>query len=304
MASEPSTLRNYKKRADELEERVSVVKKDNERLQKELEDLVAERMEREKKPEAKEIPKRELKKDHRRIPGLTLEESTDLTVLNKKLDRLDRQLKELNISLKTRFLPKTQKLQLKDTLDKKVSYRDELLWQSQVYKARGQKLKIALEAAQAYNRVKPPHQTVGDAVILAFQHAMGAATHTEKEHAAGEAGDSAASETTQSSTFEDDDPNKEKEAEMMLEYIEKFNELFEDDKFEEAAIHAANSPKGILRTQATLAKFRVKSAASRPNEGLSLDCCKAGINENRLDLIYHWLTQDNQLLQVELSLAH
>ena len=74
--------------------------------------------------------------------------------------------------------------------------------------------------------------------------------------AAGEAGDGAASETTQSSTFEDDDPNKEKEAEMMLEYIEKFNELFEDNKFEEAAIHAANSPKGILRTQATLAKFR------------------------------------------------
>lgn len=61
---------------------------------------------------------------------------------------------------------------------------------------------------------------------------------------------------TTTSTFEDDDPNKEKEAEMMLEYIEKFNELFEDGKYEEAAIHAANSPKGILRTSATLAKFR------------------------------------------------
>ena len=56
-----------------------------------------------------------------------------------------------------------------------VTYRDQLLWQSQMYKARGQRLKIALEAAQAYNRVKPPHQTVGDAVMLAFQHAMGAA---------------------------------------------------------------------------------------------------------------------------------
>ena len=44
-----------------------------------------------------------------------------------------------------------------------------------MYKARGQRLKIALEAAQAYNRVKPPHQTVGDAVMLAFQHALGAA---------------------------------------------------------------------------------------------------------------------------------
>ena len=43
---------------------------------------------------------------------------------------------------------------------------------------------------------------------------------------------------------------------MMLEYIERFNELFEDGHFEQAAVHAANSPKGILRTQATLAKFR------------------------------------------------
>lgn len=49
--------------------RVAVVKKDNERLQKELHELKTERMEREKKPEAKEAPKRELKKDSRRIPG-------------------------------------------------------------------------------------------------------------------------------------------------------------------------------------------------------------------------------------------
>lgn len=62
--------------------------------------------------------------------------------------------------------------------------------------------------------------------------------------------------TVTTTTFEEDDPNKEKEAEIMLEYIEKFNELFEDGKFEEAAVHAANSPKGILRTRATLVKFR------------------------------------------------
>lgn len=69
------------------------------------------------------------------------------------------------------------------------------------------------------------------------------------------------------STFEDDDPNKEKEAEMMLEYIEKFNELFEDGKYEEAAIHAANSPKGILRTSATLAKFRGEARSSYCSPG-------------------------------------
>ena len=59
-----------------------------------------------------------------------------------------------------------------------------------------------------------------------------------------------------STTVEEDDPSKEKEAEQMLEYIEKFNELLEDRKYEEAAIHAANSPKGILRTPETLHRFK------------------------------------------------
>ena len=65
---------------------------------------------------------------------------------------------------------------------------------------------------------------------------------------------------TPSTTFEEDDPTREKEAEMMLEYIEKFNELIEDKKYEEAAVHAANSPKGILRTPETLNRFKGSSS--------------------------------------------
>ena len=65
---------------------------------------------------------------------------------------------------------------------------------------------------------------------------------------------------------------------MMLEYIEKFNELFEDGKYEEAAIHAGNSPKGILRTSATLGKFRgmLVFNCSKEFDSFVLDmyCCK------------------------------
>ncbi|GFO07338.1 clathrin heavy chain linker domain-containing protein 1-like [Plakobranchus ocellatus] len=290
---------------------INIVKKENEALQSELAEIQAIKDEREKRPKTAETPKRHLKKDNRLIPGLTLEETTDMKILQKKFDTLDRQLKELNISLKARFLPKAHKVQLKETLDEKVAYRDKLLWQSQVYKTRGQKLKIALEAAQAYNQMKPPHQTVGDAVMIAFHQASGA-LRAEIEKADGDQ-----SEATHAS-FEDDDPNKEKEAEMMLEYIERFNELFEDGHFEQAAVHAANSPKGILRTQATLAKFRdvktpnrgrspllafcdalmssVKAAGSKPNEALSMDCMGAGLRENRLELAYHWLSQDRLTL--------
>ena len=49
---------------------------------------------------------------------------------------------------------------------------------------------------------------------------------------------------------------------MMLEYIEKFNELMEDRKYEDAAVHAANSPKGILRTPETLHRFQGMTLAA------------------------------------------
>ncbi|XP_053374865.1 clathrin heavy chain linker domain-containing protein 1-like isoform X2 [Mercenaria mercenaria] len=326
MASEPSTIRNYRKRGDELEERVNIVKKDNERLHNQLIELKVRRMEKEKKEkEITEPPKREMKKDHRLIPGLTLEESTDKQLLQTKLEELDRQLKELTISFKTRYVPKTRKIELKESLDNKVAHRDMLLRQGQFYKAKRQRLKVASEAAQAYNREKPPHQTVGDTVMMALQYAAMQARKQKEAEVAAEnqnqsegmgpqrEGSGFGEGPSTTSTFEDDDPNKEKEAEMMLEYIEKFNELFEDGKYEEAAIHAANSPKGILRTSATLAKFRdvkvringrtpllmfcdalMPSAGSenaRPDARLSLECVECALYENRLDLLSHWVAQ-------------
>ena len=81
------------------------------------------------------------------------------------------------------------------------------------------------------------------------------------------AGEDGNARGTPSTTFEDDDPTREKEAEMMLEYIEKFNELMEDRKYEDAAVHAANSPKGILRTPETLHRF----------QGMSIAACQMGM---------------------------
>lgn len=56
----------------------------------------------------------------------------------------------------------------------------------------------------------------------------------------------------------DDDGMLEIEAEMMLEYIENFNDLFDNDKIIEAAYFAAASPKNILRDIETLYRFKSK----------------------------------------------
>lgn len=49
------------------------------------------------------------------------------------------------------------------------------------------------------------------------------------------------------------------EAEMILDYIENFNDLFDNDKIIEAAYFAAASPKNILRDIETLYRFKSKT---------------------------------------------
>ena len=55
-----------------------------------------------------------------------------------------------------------------------------------------------------------------------------------------------------------DDGVLEDEAELLLDYIEKFNDLFENKKYIEAAYFAAASPRNILRNAETLFRFKSK----------------------------------------------
>jgi len=53
----------------------------------------------------------------------------------------------------------------------------------------------------------------------------------------------------------DSDSLDDRDADVMLDYIEQFNELMEDKRYYDAAVHAANGPRGILRTQDTMQRF-------------------------------------------------
>lgn len=63
---------------------------------------------------------------------------------------------------------------------------------------------------------------------------------------------------TPSTTAEEEDLQRENDTQALLDYIEKFNELLENKMYSEAAIHAANSIKGILRTPETMQRFKGK----------------------------------------------
>uniref|UniRef100_A0A8D0C940 Clathrin heavy chain linker domain-containing protein 1 n=1 Tax=Salvator merianae TaxID=96440 RepID=A0A8D0C940_SALMN len=123
-----------------------------------------------------------------------------------------------------------------------------------------------------------------------------------------------------SSVFERD-PAKKKEAEDLIEYIERFNELFSRGQYESAAVYAANCPRGILRNEDTIEKFRavgrikgkilpllmycealVSTCLSIKQPlpaNLTAEAIKCALAEKRLDLVMHWITLNKLVLSEE-----
>ncbi|XP_054842151.1 clathrin heavy chain linker domain-containing protein 1 isoform X2 [Eublepharis macularius] len=115
-----------------------------------------------------------------------------------------------------------------------------------------------------------------------------------------------------SSIFERDH-TQATEAADMIEYIERFNELFSRGQYESAAIFAANCPRGILRNEETMEKFKAVSsvkgkilpllmycealvstsmAVKHPlPANLTVEAIKCALSEKRLELVMYWITQ-------------
>ncbi|XP_063474095.1 clathrin heavy chain linker domain-containing protein 1 isoform X6 [Symphalangus syndactylus] len=112
----------------------------------------------------------------------------------------------------------------------------------------------------------------------------------------------------------EDDPRRAKEAEIMLHYMERFNELISLGEYEKAACYAANSPRRILRNIGTMNTFKaVGKIRGKPlplllffealfitshafqcpvDAALTLEGIKCGLSEKRLDLVINWVTQE------------
>nr|XP_058934931.1 clathrin heavy chain linker domain-containing protein 1 isoform X3 [Kogia breviceps] len=112
----------------------------------------------------------------------------------------------------------------------------------------------------------------------------------------------------------EDDPGKAKEDEVLLYYVERFNELISLGKYEKAVYFAANSPRRILQNIGTVSKlkavgkirgkpfplllffeaiFSISHAFRHPVDAeLTLEGIKCGLSEKRLDLVINWVTQE------------
>ncbi|XP_072031866.1 clathrin heavy chain linker domain-containing protein 1-like [Amphiura filiformis] len=306
MAAEQTTLNYYQRRTDELQHRMAVVHADNEKLREELESLQETQEELDGIPE-QDVDEVSSKKSKvytlpdKLIPGLSLEESTDMVCLQRKIEECQQLVQNLKQSKQTRYAPRRQKEQLKHQLASKSKAKEHVSEQNLHLKARCLKLRVALDTLKAYYKDSQHSFTSfspAEAVALALARSGSKMSVNSADTA---------------TTFDDDDPTKEREAEMLLEYIEHFNDLFEEGRYSDAAMHAANSPKGILRNPETLARFKaihvkpgklspllaycealmssVPAVGILPNAETSLECVKSALQEDRLDLVTHWIAQ-------------
>ncbi|XP_784207.2 clathrin heavy chain linker domain-containing protein 1 [Strongylocentrotus purpuratus] len=304
LASEQTTLSLYQKRADELEQKLVLVRADNEKFKAELEKIAEIYQERE---EVKRKAEEEIEEQKKKMPtmpdtmlkGMDLDECTDVERLESEISRLKVVLATLKQTKITKYSTKERKNELKTQLENKTKARDHVQEQNQQLKERCLKVRIALDALASYYKEK--RFIFGPAEAVSFGLTRSGSMMSVRSQ-----------ETV--STFEDDDPTKEREAELLLEYIEQFNEMFEEGRYGEAAMHAANSPKGILRNPETLHRFKsvrvkrgqksplliyaeslmssVPAIGFPPNADATLECVKSALSGDRLDIVTHWIANN------------
>ncbi|EDO43489.1 predicted protein [Nematostella vectensis] len=284
---EKSTLRQFIRRGDELEEKIQYLITHNQNLASKIQDLRDRRAERKASLESKSM--QSLDKDTRMvIPGMSLEELTDLPTLRKTLQRLQIQASETEEACKTKLVVKSQKGVLKEKLAAKEVALHHVTEQHNKTKKRCEVLKVVMKALKDYGKIED-------------------STTAEQLH--------------QLVNFDEDDPIKKKEAERLIEYCDHFNSLFDFGQFEAAAIHAANSPYGILRNYETLIRFKqvnapvdenpllmycealmaTSSAAQPVSQAMSVEVVRCALEANHLDFATHWLAQGSLSYSIPLG---
>ncbi|XP_054557490.1 clathrin heavy chain linker domain-containing protein 1 isoform X2 [Talpa occidentalis] len=229
------------------------------------------------------------------IPGMTLQESVNLDALTKFLKHLEDKYAEIKQVKSQKYIPAQKKADLDEEMIVALKRRDLTENLNKELQFRHQRLQIISYALSSW---------VKSGMSCSFQDFVQQIQKTKDLH--GEKG-----------IIEElltDDPNKAKEAENLLYYIERFNELLLLGKFEKAAYFAANSPKGILQNIWTVNKlkaigkirgrpfplllffeaiFSTSHAFRRPIDAeLTLEGIKCGLSEKRLDLVTNWVTQE------------
>ncbi|XP_070590852.1 clathrin heavy chain linker domain-containing protein 1 isoform X2 [Erythrolamprus reginae] len=293
LACEPSTLMYYKKRITQLEEKVKRIEKNSARTESLIQKLKSFRLTHFAREDLSPVKKVNPAK---KIPGLNLKDSLDIDALSKHLNHLQKRLKELKDDMLTKYIPIENTANVEGDMNYALQKRT-------VAEKNNENLKFRFYRLTVFGNVITTWENT-DKNIETLQMLIYEMIESEKL-----AKGSIVSSV--SSVFERD-PTKSKEAEDLIEYIERFNELFSRGQYEAAATYAANCPRAILRNEETLEKFRavgrikgkilpllmycdalITTTDAIKKElpaNLTIEAIKCALAEKRLDLVMHWIT--------------
>ncbi|KAJ8013878.1 hypothetical protein DPEC_G00034370 [Dallia pectoralis] len=301
MLAQPTSIMYCQRRASQLQERIAIIQRDTAKLQAELRRL--QDLRRDNKPTLhQEISGSKTLQSVGQIPGLTFEESMNPAALAKHLEYLEQKRANLQIKRKSEYVSVSVKSDLDNKMRFTMDQRDEL-------EVENERLHLRYKQIQFVNDSLITWEKTGCEVPL-----LDFLTSKLKNILDLKVGDNDFPGIN-TVAFEEDDPSKVNEAELLVDYIERFIGLFEAGEYEAAAFHAAKSPHGVLRNTETMEKFKavavhqsqgelpplllffqalmisVHAGKQLPGETLSVEAVRCAMQHNVLELVTHWVTQ-------------
>lgn len=233
---------------------------------------------------------------HTLLDHLTLEQMTNANLLSRELGKLQHQHDHMLEAQSAEFVPRERFEETRTALLHKEERKDALeLELSELHRANPALIQL-LEV------VKKSKGREFEEVMESARTAVSSANATRAQVL---------------EVHDEEDPAKEREAEVALAYMEHLEELLRDGNYNSAALHAANSPKGFLRTMSTIEDFKAMSEGeggvsplfvyccvlmdtvsqhAPPPAEQSLECVQAALKEHRLDLIARWIANKHLTL--------
>ncbi|XP_020943191.1 clathrin heavy chain linker domain-containing protein 1 isoform X2 [Sus scrofa] len=292
LAGEPTALIYHRKRILQLQEKMKHIENNSSKIQLQIDEIKQLRAEY----DAKEVQSCTFCKDPSKpIPGMTLQESVNLDALTKYLKHLEDKYAEVEQLISKKYVPAQRKADLEEEMIVVLERRDLAENLNKELQFRHQGLQIISQALTLW---------IKSDMSRSFQDIVEQIRKTKDFH----------DEQGIVEEILEDDPGKAKEAELLLYYVERFNELISLGEYEKAVYFAVNSPRRILQNIGTMNKFKavgkirgkpfplllffeaifsISHAFRHPVDAeLTLEGIKCGLSEKRLDLVINWVTQE------------
>ncbi|XP_044228124.1 clathrin heavy chain linker domain-containing protein 1-like [Thunnus albacares] len=222
--SQPKSLTTCRRRAAQLRERVSVLRTETAELQE-------------------EIKRQKLSNEQRTwIPGLTVAQSEDPEALDGHLKHLEAQKASL-LDRKSHCVSLEVKAELDTKLQAAERHRDQMNAENSRLKVLYRRLRFVFDRLSSWAEQKQQ---------VPLEELLGSTLENIRQTSVMD--DDARS--IDAELFEDEEPTGVDESKLLTDHLDRFIELFDSAQYEEAALLAAGSPRGILRNLDTMEMFK------------------------------------------------